>query len=322
MIRLQTLGLAAALGFAGAVLAQTPSPSTTATPEDPATTSTTQEGDTLGEGSTTTAPQGETGTPPISDSDTTGTAQEQQTYPSSSDEDAGDMSGEGVAMDTEEDDATRVAAADDMKGKHDKHRVSKLIGKNVETSAGDTIGEVKDVVIDDQAKVTHFIVSHGRLGSTKLAAVPYDTVKQSMREGKIVFEKTRLENAPSFKESNFPNLASATWSADADRYWGRSRTAALDTEADASMSTDAESTGTAGADADAEASMEPAAGTEAGAETEAAGSTTTRVPADSPSGAGAGDELEGEDEEDMASDSESQTEAPESEETETVPPTA
>lgn len=27
----------------------------------------------------------------------------------------------------------------------DKHRVSKLIGKNVETSTGDTLGEVKEI---------------------------------------------------------------------------------------------------------------------------------------------------------------------------------
>jgi sporulation protein YlmC with PRC-barrel domain len=109
--------------------------------------------------------------------------------------------------------------------KADKHRLSKLIGKNVETSAGDTIGEVKDVVIDEQGKATHVIVSHGRLGSTKLTAVPFDTVKQMMRADKLVMDKTRLENAPSFDESSFPNVTSTTWSSSYDRYWERSRSA-------------------------------------------------------------------------------------------------
>jgi sporulation protein YlmC with PRC-barrel domain len=231
MSKLQTLGLASALAIAGAVLAQTPSPSTTTNPEartpDTQTpesqTSTSQGEDTMGQEPSTTQPsttQSPTGTPPISDSDPSGTA---DTYPSSSEDDQASA----------ENESTRIAAADMSK---DKHRVSKLIGKNVETSTGDTIGEVKDVVIDDKAKITHFIVSHGRLGSTKLTAIPYETLKQSMRGDKIVLEKTRLENAPSFEESNFPNLSSSTWSSAADRYWGRSRTASADMSSSSSSS--------------------------------------------------------------------------------------
>ncbi|MGQ0834763.1 MAG: PRC-barrel domain-containing protein [Gammaproteobacteria bacterium] len=124
--------------------------------------------------------------------------------------------------------SARMAAATDMKSKDDMHRASKLIGKNVETSTGDTIGEVKDLVIDQQGKITHVIISHGRLGSTRLTAVPHETVKQMKRGDKIVFERTRLENAPSFEESNYPNLASAGWSTAADRYWGRSRAASAE----------------------------------------------------------------------------------------------
>ncbi|MGH8287128.1 MAG: PRC-barrel domain-containing protein [Steroidobacteraceae bacterium] len=199
MIKLQTLGLAIALGLAGAALAQTPSPSTTTNPDPQSRTS-----------------ESSTGTPPISGSDTTSssgrseTSGTAQTTPSAGDEDT---------------ESTRVAAATDMKSKDDMHRASKLIGKNVETSTGDTIGEVKDLVIDQQGKITHVIISYGRLGSTKLTAVPHETVKQMKRGDKIVVDRTRLENAPSFEESNYPNLASASWSTAADRYWGRSRTA-------------------------------------------------------------------------------------------------
>lgn len=204
MIKLQTLGLAIALGLASAAVAQTPSPSTTNPDQSRPSESS-------------------TGTPPISGSDTTSssgrseTSGSAQTTPSASDEDT---------------ESARMAATTDMKSKDDMHRASKLIGKNVETSTGDTIGEVKDLVIDQQGKITHVIISHGRLGSTKLTAVPHETVKQMKRGDKIVFERTRLENAPSFEESNYPNLASAGWSTAADRYWGRSRTASAEGSTD------------------------------------------------------------------------------------------
>src|SRR5688572_18826972 len=239
MIKLQTLGLAAALGLAGAVLAQTPSPSTTTSTDSQTSTSTssTQDQDTMGQsqGSPTdqSTTQGSTGTPPISDSDTSGTS---QTMPTTSEEDPASAESE----------STRIAAAGDTSKSKDKHRVSKLIGKNVETSTGESIGEVKDVIVDDQAQITHFIISHGRLGSTKMAAVPYETVKQMMKGDKIVFERTRLENAPSFEESNFPNLASATWSSSADRYWGRSRTAAAESSTGASSETSSSDTSSSG----------------------------------------------------------------------------
>jgi sporulation protein YlmC with PRC-barrel domain len=222
MTNLQTLGLAAVFGFAGAVLAQTPSPSTTTDTQ----TSTSQQ-------------QPTTGTPPISDSDpsTTQDPSGSAQVPTSAEEDP-------ASAETE---STRVAAAGDTasQGKKDKHRVSQLIGKNIESSEGRTIGQVKDVVIDDQAKITHFIVSHGNLGSTRLTAVPYDVVKQSMKGDRIVLDRTRLQNAPSFEESNFPNIASSDWSRSVDRYWQRSRTAAADdtgsaTDTSGSMSSEVE----------------------------------------------------------------------------------
>jgi len=259
MIRLQTLGLATLLGFAGAVLAQTPSPSTTTNTD--ARTSSSQSDDTLGQqpGNPTTTPSSgqsqdpaTTGTPPISGSDTSPST----TPPSGSATPPATSSDE----DSMSSDSMRTASASDtMKSaKGDKHRVSKLIGKNVETSTGDTIGEVKDLVIDDMGKVTHLIVSHGRLGSTKLAAVPYDAAKQMMRGDKLVMDKTRLENAPSFEESSYPDMSSTTWSSSADRYWERSRSAS------AAGASDTGSTGSASSDPatdDASSTSDPASST-------------------------------------------------------------
>jgi sporulation protein YlmC with PRC-barrel domain len=226
MMNLQTLGLAALLGFAGAVLAQTPSPSTETQ------TSPSQQQDTADQSQAPT-----TGTPPISDSD-----QGSSEYPSGSAQVPTSAEEDPASAESE---STRIAAADGtgMSGKKDKHRVSKLIGKNVESSDGQTIGQVKDVVIDGQAKITHFILSHGRLGSTRLTAVPYDVVKRSMQGERIVLDRTRLQNAPSFEESNFPNIASSDWSRSVDRYWQRSRTAAADVSESGSQS-GSESAGT------------------------------------------------------------------------------
>lgn len=236
MIKLQTLGLATLIGFAGAALAQTPSPSTTTNTD--ARTSSSQSQD-----PSQTQDPGTTGTPPISGSDTTSTG----ALPSSA-------SATPPATTSDEDtmssDSMRTASASDMSkaSKADKHRVSRLIGRNVETSTGDTIGEVKEIVIDDSGRITHVIVSHGRLGSTRLAPVPYQAARQMMRGDKLVIDRTRLENAPSFEEASYPDMSSSTWSSSADRYWERSRSASAEEGADTATSEDSIPTdpGTAG----------------------------------------------------------------------------
>jgi sporulation protein YlmC with PRC-barrel domain len=118
----------------------------------------------------------------------------------------------------------RTAAA---AGSIDRHLASKIIGKGIESSKGEMLGEVKDVVLDRSGKVTHALVSYqGSAGARlRVAAVPWDALSSMMRGDSIVMERSRLQGAPSFEEQQPPNFASETWSREADRYWRSGRSA-------------------------------------------------------------------------------------------------
>jgi sporulation protein YlmC with PRC-barrel domain len=108
-------------------------------------------------------------------------------------------------------DTTRMAAAGGMSGM----RGSKIIGKNVQTTTGDSLGDVEDVIVDRDGRVTHAVVSHGG----RLTAVPWTVLSRSMQGDRLVMERSSLERAPSFEKGQWPNLMSNTWSSDVDSYW-------------------------------------------------------------------------------------------------------
>lgn len=115
----------------------------------------------------------------------------------------------------------RTAGAADTTMSGERRRGTNIIGMNVQTQAGESLGTVKDIVLDDQGKLTHVIVSHGgTLGfGNKLTAVPWDHARSMMSGRNLVLQKERLQSAPSFEEGRWPDLASASWSMSADRYW-------------------------------------------------------------------------------------------------------
>lgn len=113
---------------------------------------------------------------------------------------------------------TASAATASMTG---DHRGSKIIGMSVQSAAGESLGTVKDIIVDQQGKLTHVIVSYGgTLGlGNKLAAVPWEQASHMMSGSHLVLQKEKLQSAPSFTESEWPNLASSSWSTTADQYW-------------------------------------------------------------------------------------------------------
>lgn len=92
---------------------------------------------------------------------------------------------------------------------------------SVQSAAGESLGTVKDIIVDQQGKLTHVIVSYGgTLGlGNKLAAVPWEQASHMMSGSHLVLQKEKLQSAPSFTESEWPNLASSSWSTTADQYW-------------------------------------------------------------------------------------------------------
>lgn len=225
MNKLRALTAAVAVALAGAAVAQTQPPPDPSQPSGVPSTSPTEgtAADTTPPGQTPTTPQGTQQTSPPagpSTSPTEGTAadttppgqtptmqqQGQQTMPP-----AGDAA--------QQQDSTRMAMAD--MSAMDRHRASRLIDMDVKDMNGREIGEVEDVIIDQNGQVTHALVSYGgTLGfGTKLTAVPWSMLTAKVQGDAIVMDKAQLEQAPTLDHNNLPNFASADWSSQFDQYW-------------------------------------------------------------------------------------------------------
>jgi hypothetical protein len=110
--------------------------------------------------------------------------------------------------------ATRMASAS---GKH----APAIVGTKVEMSSGEELGEVKEVLRDQNGESTYAIVSYGGIMGfgTKLTAVPWATVKSHMQDDRIVMARSHLESAPVLARGKPTDASSDQWSRDANKYW-------------------------------------------------------------------------------------------------------
>jgi sporulation protein YlmC with PRC-barrel domain len=117
-----------------------------------------------------------------------------------------------------------------------QRRASTLIGMSVVSGEGSPLGEVKDIIFDRQGRATHVVVAYGGEsaigpGETpdaaapqsspggKLTAMPWDAAMASIKDGRLVLDGTKLQQAPSFKPGEWPDLDDRAWSTGADDYW-------------------------------------------------------------------------------------------------------
>ncbi len=103
-------------------------------------------------------------------------------------------------------------------------RASALIGANVENTAGDNLGEVKDLVLDwGSGNVRYAVLSYGGiLGiGDKLFAVPVDAFSSKPNSSKLILNvnKDQLKNAPGFSKDQWPNMADPQWSKSVDEFY-------------------------------------------------------------------------------------------------------
>jgi sporulation protein YlmC with PRC-barrel domain len=117
-------------------------------------------------------------------------------------------------------DAERAALS--TKALHDwerGHRGSKIIGTDVRNMRNQKIGEVTDIVLDDNGTVAYAVVATGRfLGMRgKLHAVPWRAL-QTNASGRDFFvldiDKERLAKVPGFETRSWPDFADERWSAE------------------------------------------------------------------------------------------------------------
>lgn len=103
-------------------------------------------------------------------------------------------------------------------------RLSSLVGANVQSPTGESLGQVKDVIIDwKTGKVQYDVLSFGgvlRIGD-KLFAVPPSALKSKTDAKELVLpiDQQRLKNAPGFDKDNWPNFTDVTWQKANDQFY-------------------------------------------------------------------------------------------------------
>ena len=125
-----------------------------------------------------------------------------------------------------------------------ERRASTLIGTPVVSAAGSPLGEVTDIIFDRQGRATHLVIAYAsrpdaapgdapgdsKPASTpdgKLTAIPWDAAIASMKNGHLVLEDSKLQDAPSFTTDAWPNLDDPAWSVGTDTYWRKAVQAAI-----------------------------------------------------------------------------------------------
>ncbi len=123
-------------------------------------------------------------------------------------------------------------------------RVSQLMGLNLQNSQGESVGEIKDIVLDaNSGKINYAVVTYGGfLGmGNKLFAVPFQAFRVQVDPDELedrdddideddyvmVLDVTQqqLEGQVGFDEDNWPDMADKKWAADLNkRYKVNSKT--------------------------------------------------------------------------------------------------
>jgi sporulation protein YlmC with PRC-barrel domain len=102
------------------------------------------------------------------------------------------------------------------------HRISKIIGSDVRNKAGEKIGDIRDLMIDNNGVIKLAIVSTGGfLGvGDRLHAVPWDVLALGPKDDHILdIDRAQLQNTPGFTSKTWPNLGDDHWMADNRRYY-------------------------------------------------------------------------------------------------------
>ena len=97
----------------------------------------------------------------------------------------------------------------------------KLVGLPVETSTGETLGSVVDIVRNKAGTPTYAVVAI----DNDTTAVPYDTAVGMIHGDKVIMSQAKLSAAPKVKQSEWLDQTSSSWRTQSDRYWGNTRTA-------------------------------------------------------------------------------------------------
>jgi len=107
----------------------------------------------------------------------------------------------------------------------DRYKLSSWMGKKVTNGQGKTLGTVKDLVMDDLGLVRYVVLKSDLSGNhqkERLIAVPAGHFEYPLaRKDNLVLDVTpgRMQEAPSFGASKWPNMGDQTFSSVIVAYW-------------------------------------------------------------------------------------------------------
>src|SRR6266480_4147042 len=127
-------------------------------------------------------------------------------------------------------------------------QTSKLIGTKVKASQGEEVGEIKDVVLDNNGCMAYTVLSTGgtasrTVGGAKTVAVPW-AVYSTTSDPRVLtvrVERDRIYNAPAFEYSRINEYSTSSYLNNVYSYYGVSGGGGV------GVSTSTGATGTAGA---------------------------------------------------------------------------
>ncbi len=104
------------------------------------------------------------------------------------------------------------------------NRAGEIIGKTVRNQQGEDLGELKDVVFDNQGNISYIVLSKGgMLGmGGDLTPIPWQAANASVQEDSLVLgmDKQRIDDAPSFKEDEWNNFTERQFQQEVRGYYG------------------------------------------------------------------------------------------------------
>jgi sporulation protein YlmC with PRC-barrel domain len=100
-----------------------------------------------------------------------------------------------------------------------------LTGDTVVNRRNEELGKIEHLMIDiESGRVVYAVLSFGGfLGmGDKLFAIPWKALTIDLAQKRFVLdvERGRLEQAPGFDKSNWPDMADRTWGEDLYKYYG------------------------------------------------------------------------------------------------------
>jgi sporulation protein YlmC with PRC-barrel domain len=102
---------------------------------------------------------------------------------------------------------------------------STLAGDRVRNPEGEDLGKIEEIMLDyKNGRIAYAVLSFGGfmgLGN-KLFAIPWNALELNTDEHKFILnvDKKKLENAPGFDKSDWPDMASPEWGSKIYSYYG------------------------------------------------------------------------------------------------------